>query len=54
MGPKYVTRTVVEDGKRTDTVCQRRVYVIPWYAVVAAGVVTFRGGPECKEETTEL
>lgn len=52
----YTTKQTIDKqtGTRVDTVCTHKTYVIPWYAVVAAGFFTIKGGQKCVDQVKEI
>ena len=50
----YVTQQRFDEVKRTKTerICTKKTYVIPFYVVIAAGFFTFEGDETCEEVTT--
>jgi hypothetical protein len=52
----YVTHTTVNEtmNQRVESVCTHKTAFIPWYAVVAFGLFTFRYGHECHDEVSSL
>ena len=48
--PYVIKTTYNQDGSRIDTICTHKKMFIPWYAVVAAGYVTFNYDEECHDE----
>jgi hypothetical protein len=53
--PYVVSTTIMQEAnKRTEVICTHKTAVVPWYAVVAAGVVSFDYGKECYTRTSLL
>lgn len=52
----YIIHTTLNEAinQRVESVCTHKKAFIPWYAVVAAGVFTFRYGEECHDEVSPL
>ena len=53
---KYLIKTTedIANNKRTEIICTHKKAIIPWFAGVAAGVVSFNYGRECEERITAL
>jgi hypothetical protein len=52
----YTVKSVIDKqaGTQIDTVCTHKKYFIPWYAIVAFGVFTVNGKPECHDITRNI
>lgn len=52
-GPSYVKKQVSDRWTKTETICSRKTYIIPFYVVVAAGFFTFQGAEVCEDVVTK-
>jgi hypothetical protein len=56
MSNPYVVKTTIDrdKGQQIDRVCTHKTAFIPWYAVVAAGVFSFKYGEQCSDEVKKI
>ncbi len=52
----YITHTTIDKERNTKTerVCTHKTAYVPWYAVYAAGLFSFKYGEQCENKETKI